>query len=70
MHGIPQILCGHRSMWAGVCRKTLWVLESSARCSVQCSKGAAARVDLASGEVSRRLINVLHGEIREVLLVR
>jgi hypothetical protein len=57
-------------MRVGVCRKTLWVLESSARCSVQCSKGAAAQDDLAGGEVSQRLVNVLHGEVREALLVR
>jgi hypothetical protein len=57
-------------MWAGVSRKTLWVFESFARCSVQCPKGAAVRDDLAGAEVSWRLINVLHGEVREVLLVR
>jgi hypothetical protein len=57
-------------MWAGVSRKTLWVFESFARCSVQCPKGAAVRDDLAGAEVSWRLINVLHGEVRKVLLVR
>jgi hypothetical protein len=70
MHGIPWILCGHHGMWASVCRKTLWVLESTDRCSVQCSKGAAVRDDLAGGEVSQRLAHVLQGNFRQVLLVR
>jgi hypothetical protein len=67
---MPRMLCSHHGMWAGACIKPFWVLESSTRCSVQCSKGAAARDDLAGDEVSRCLINVLHGEVREVLLVR
>jgi hypothetical protein len=70
MHGIPRILCGHHDMWADVCRKTLWVLEATARCSVQFPKGAAAPDGLAGGEVSRRQFNVFHGEVRGVLLVR
>jgi hypothetical protein len=46
-----------------------WVLESTARCSVKCIKGAAAQDGLTGGEVRLRLDNVPHGEVCGVLLV-
>jgi hypothetical protein len=52
-----------------VCRKTPWVLGSTARCLVHCPKGEAARDGLTGGEVPLRLVNVLHGEVRGVQLV-
>jgi hypothetical protein len=41
-------------------------LETTARRSMKCPKGAAAQGDLADGEVSRRLGNTPHDEIRVV----
>jgi hypothetical protein len=63
------IVYGQDHVWPGVCKaKTLWVLESTARCSVKCPKGAAARDGLAGGEVSRRQDDMPHDEVRGVLL--
>jgi hypothetical protein len=45
-------------------------LESTARCSVNCPKGATSRDGVAGGEVRLRLDNVPHGEVCGVLLVR
>jgi hypothetical protein len=44
------------------------VLESTARRSMKCPKGAVAWDGLANGEVSRRLGNMHHGEVRGILL--
>jgi hypothetical protein len=69
-HEIRWIGRGKIRVWSSVCMdKTLWVLESTARCSVKSPKGAAAQDGLASGEVSRRQDNMPHCEVRGVLLV-
>jgi hypothetical protein len=69
VHGILAIRCSLHGVWAGMGRKTLWVLEATSRCSVQCPKGAAARDGLTGGEVSWRQVNMLHGEVHGVPLV-
>jgi hypothetical protein len=62
---------GQIRVWSSVCKdKPPWVLESTDKCSVYCPKGAAALDGLAGGEVLLRLVNVPHGEVRGVLLVR
>jgi hypothetical protein len=68
-HQMWGIVYGQDHVWPSVCKaKTLWVLESTARCSVKCPKGAAARDGLAGGEVSRRQDDMPHDEVRGVLL--
>jgi hypothetical protein len=68
-HQIRGIGYGQNHMWPSVCKaKTLWVLESTAMCSVKCPKGAATRVGLAGGEISQRQDNMPHDEVHRVLL--
>jgi hypothetical protein len=68
-HQIRGIGYDQNHMWPSVCKaKTLWVLESTARCSAKHPKGAATRDGLAGGAVSRRQDNMPHDEVRGVLL--
>jgi hypothetical protein len=68
-HEIWWIGRGQIRVWSSVCKaKTLRVLESTARCSVNCPKGAASRDGVAGGEVRLRLDSVPHGEVCGILL--
>jgi hypothetical protein len=63
-HRIRRIGYGRTHEWPSVRRaKPLWVLECTARCSMECPKGAAVRDGLADGEVSQRKDHTCHCEV-------
>jgi hypothetical protein len=68
-HQVRGIGYGQYHVWPSMCKaKTLWVLESTAKCSVKSPREATVRDGLTGGEVSQHQDNTPHGEVRGVPL--